>query len=238
MAQCSKSTYDKTSETTFAHWGFDKDFQLISYKHTWVTVAANDSHVVIAFKGTNNKHVTDLVADADLWPHVNGNSWVHRGFKRRAEKLLPSIERYLANHQNKAIYITGHSLGGALALFTTCVLEQKGFSPITIFTFGCPKVGNSAYVNLIKSTHYRFVNCTDFVPKMPLALMGYKHHGHLYYLNHNGEIAQGNCLHRFIDQIRANTYSLRRGKLFNSYSDHKMSSYIKKLSRLDNLEIK
>lgn len=233
MAQCAKAAYEQDSRSTLAHWGFYDDYRIINYKNTpHAHVASSNTHILIAFKGTKNNYITDLLADADLWPHVNGNSWVHRGFKRRAEWLLPAIIRYVRNHKHKSIYITGHSLGGALAVFTAYELERIGFSDITVFTFGCPRVGNKAYTSLIKSNHYRFVNCNDFVPRMPLSLIGYRHHGQLYYLNQQGDQVIDARFNRLLDQLRARIQAFKRGKLFDGYADHKMNSYIKKLDRL------
>lgn len=235
MAQCAKAAYDRDSRITFANWGFDTNYQKISHKHTYVHVACNTTHIIIAFRGTNNRKVTDYLADADLWPHMDGKSWVHRGFKRRAEWLIPGIIRYINKHPDKSIYITGHSMGGAMALYTAYELERLNVNPITVFTYGCPRIGNREYVDLIRSTHHRFVNCNDIIPRIPLSIIGYKHHGTLHYLNYNGELTDFTHWQRIKDIYKARANALRGGYVFDWFHDHKMGSYIKKISRLDSI---
>lgn len=235
MAQIASAAYDRNCRSTLSNYGFDSNYQSITDKHTYVHLACNSTEIVIAFKGTNNQHVTDWLADADLWPHTHGSSWVHRGFKRRGELLLPRVLDYILQHPNKQIYITGHSLGGAIGLYIAGELEQHEVGNITLYSFGCPRVGNKKYVDLIKSTHHRFVNCTDFVPNIPLSILGYRHHGTLHYLNFYGELRDLTIWQRIKDQFRARWIALRNGRIFDSWSDHKIASYIKKLTKLGSI---
>lgn len=233
MAQLAKAAYSRNGRLTFAHWGFTHDYKILNHRFSWVHVAANDRAVVLSFKGTSIKSLNDFLADADVWPNMDGHSWVHRGFKRRSEWILPQVINYLKNHPGKEIWITGHSMGGAIGLHIACELESIGIGPVKIFTFGSPRVGNRDYVKLIKSTHHRFVNCNDLVPKMPISWIGYRHHGNLYYLNFYGELRDFNAWQRFKDRFRSKIHALKRGKLFDSFNDHKIGSYVKKLSNLD-----
>jgi len=92
------------------------------------------------------------------------------------------------------IWVTGHSLGGALA--TLCALElaasveagkRRGLD-VCMVNFGSPRVGNAAFVELYNSLvphSCRLVNGTDAVPTVP-ALLGYRHVAHGVRLTSHG----------------------------------------------------
>ncbi|OQS00812.1 Lipase domain protein [Thraustotheca clavata] len=101
--------------------------------------------------------------------------WVHGGFwdayQTVAERVLHRLESM--NSENpRAIYFTGHSLGGALA--TLCSFDAAmrwGSNRVACTTFGCPRVGGNAYkklYNTLVPTHYRFVNAHDPVCHSPI----------------------------------------------------------------------
>ena len=62
---------------------------------------------------------------------------------------LPGADAVLAlraRHPDAPVYVTGHSLGGALA--TVCAMHVKlllGVPDVRVFTFGSPRVGNSIF---------------------------------------------------------------------------------------------
>ncbi len=69
------------------------------------------------------------------------------------------------------LYITGHSLGGALATIATKkITHDAGTSGIAAcYTFGSPLVGNENWIATIKSPIYRVVNAADAVTVLPPA---------------------------------------------------------------------
>ena len=233
MAKLAKAAYLPECANDFAHHGFDQDYKALNNRQTHGHIACNADSICIAFKGTKAKMMRDYVIDADVWPNIEGNSWVHRGFKRRADLVISTIIDYVERHPGKSIWITGHSLGGALALYTTCELESLGYGPIKLFTFGSPRTGNRDYCDLITSTHCRFVNCNDVIPKIPLSLIGYRHHGKLYYIDFYGQLQDLTTWQRAKDQFRARVHAWRKGRIFNIFYDHSMSEYIRKLSVLE-----
>jgi hypothetical protein len=67
--------------------------------------------------------------------------------------------------------VTGHSLGGALALLAAWRLQQQFLTVHQVYTFGAPMVGNrvaaDAFLREFPNKIFRFVDPVDVVPKLP-----------------------------------------------------------------------
>ena len=63
------------------------------------------------------------------------------------------------------LYITGHSLGGALAVVATWYISSKQLA--ACYTFGAPRVGDAGLLGWYKTPIYRIVNAADPVPFVP-----------------------------------------------------------------------
>jgi len=77
------------------------------------------------------------------------------------------------------IYITGHSLGGALAQIAGAVLGSDQVA--ACYTFGAPRVGNFYFDLWVKVPSYRVMNYADIVPQIPLPIV-YRHSGDPRYM--------------------------------------------------------
>ena len=136
-------------------------------------------YIVIAFRGTENK-ISDWLTDADAIPTSIGNSKVHTGFhnafniikdhedmsvKDRITQIMDSPKVKDDNGVLLPLFITGHSLGGALALITTKTLAPDVNG--ACYTFGAPRVANYEYFDMLKTPVYRIVNSSDIVPRVP-----------------------------------------------------------------------
>ncbi|KAI5437255.1 hypothetical protein KIW84_023393, partial [Lathyrus oleraceus] len=72
------------------------------------------------------------------------------------------------------IYMTGHSLGGALAILLALELSsnqlaKRGVISITMYNFGSPRVGNKRFVKVYNEKvkdSWRIVNHKDIIPTM------------------------------------------------------------------------
>ena len=77
------------------------------------------------------------------------------------------------------VFVSGHSLGGALA--TLCALEMKlqlKIPDVHLITFGSPRVGNSVFASWYSKTipqHLRFTHNRDMIPSLPPVYMGFSH---------------------------------------------------------------
>lgn len=77
------------------------------------------------------------------------------------------------------IFVSGHSLGGALA--TVCAMELKmtlKLPDVRLITFGSPRVGNQVFATWYGeyiAPHWRFTHNRDMVPSVPPGYMGFSH---------------------------------------------------------------
>lgn len=111
--------------------------------------------------------------------------FLHRGFRDYtdlvlSEGLTERLKTFLEKNPNETLYITGHSLGGAVATIAAIRLIDSGVSPnrIKVITFGAPAVGSkalaAAYEDKIDLT--RIVMKGDVIKKSLLKL-GYVQFG-------------------------------------------------------------
>jgi triacylglycerol lipase len=139
--------------------------------------------LVVAFRGTRSlrNFVTDLrCRRVPLFPGAKAE--VHEGFKLALDSISPAVEdglnRRFAINPALRLWLTGHSLGAALAkLFAIrCQWAIAG-----VYTFGEPRVGNAAFRDYydawLRDRTFRVVNGEDFITRIPWLLDAYRHSG-------------------------------------------------------------
>ncbi len=123
---------------------------------------------VLSFRGTEAE-IQDIKADLKATTiEVDGHK-IHSGFYQAFSGVKEDIERELEALKGNGypLYITGHSLGGALALLATKFLAADSMG--ACYTFGSPRVASSEFGDAIKTPIYRLVNAADLVPRVPPA---------------------------------------------------------------------
>ncbi len=128
---------------------------------------------VLSFRGTEPTHLVDVLTDALVEQHIwreAPDEWVHRGFYLSMDVLWPQLANDLRALEGD-LYITGHSLGGAMAVLAGRRILDS--APTTanlqgVYTFGQPMVGNEEFARQSGALNlHRHVYDPDLVPYLP-----------------------------------------------------------------------
>jgi len=155
---------------------------------TQAFLASGGEYAVLAFRGTEPTRMEDIKADAMFRKLTTIQGRVHSGFVEAYQSVEAEVEAAVDQLQDMPLYITGHSLGAALATICTQHLEHTPRYQNKIaacYTFGSPRVGDEEYDREFKSPIYRVVNTTDVVTIVPLLTMGFIHIGDVRFLGRN-----------------------------------------------------
>ena len=191
-------------------------------------ILRDGKNIVVAFRGTEPKELSDLTADLNAFPdRAQVGGFVHNGFQNELEKVWDPLVAILNQFQeHRSLYICGHSLGGAMATICASRLD-----PAALYTYGSPRAGTRKFIKSITCPHYRHVNNNDIVPKVPFAFMGYKHQGSLRYINFYGNIRKMSKWQRFKDGWRGRVAAWKNKAPFDGARDHGMANYVKYLGK-------
>lgn len=138
-------------------------------KGTQAILISTDKFITLSFRGTEATSIKDIKSDAKATITIcdsGGN--IHNGFQLAYEEVSLDIQNVLNQEQfaTKPLFITGHSLGGALATIAAKKMKHSG-GMAACYTFGSPRVGDDKWISNIKTPIYRIVNAADCVTMMP-----------------------------------------------------------------------
>lgn len=180
--------------------------------------------ICVSFRGTSLFSADDWSTDLDLsFFRLQGIGNIHMGFlkalglqknekwyaswpkeieqdKRDAKtfayyKIRQVLKEKLKENKNARFIVTGHSLGGALAvLFPAILAFHNEFELLErlegVYTFGQPRVGDDEFCRYMEDLlgvkrYFRLVYANDIVPRIPFdnSDLLFKHFGYCYYFN-------------------------------------------------------
>lgn len=193
LAQCCMLIYVKEPEfieETLQKAGF-KDTEIFDIAGTYAFITENSESIIIAFRGTETGDMTDYITDAKfLHRKFTKHGRAHAGFLDALAHVQGEMETSLANrleaNPQKTVWVTGHSLGGALA---TLFSIENVDSIDALYTVGSPRVANR---KLAAHWHellpiFRVVNNNDLVARIP-GTPFYQHIGPTYFLTADGHL--------------------------------------------------
>jgi triacylglycerol lipase len=167
------------------------DARLFSAGNTQAWIGVDDANIVVAFRGTESPATLDGLKDVLLTDAMNllvvpegrfghdlsaagVGARFHKGFVDALatiwDPLATAVEAEV-KRRDRPVWLTGHSLGGALALLAAWLLKRR-FVPVhEVCTFGAPMIGNKvaseAFNREFAGRVFRYVNGRDPVPKLP-----------------------------------------------------------------------
>jgi hypothetical protein len=189
---------------------------------------ANRGVQAIAVRGTVDDINWDLDMDTRGIEDQKAGILMHRGFKTAAEVIYQDLRRRLK--PDYQTYLTGHSLGGAVAAILGTYLVDDGFKVAGIYTFGQPRFTNLAGARRYRQLPLlRVINQNDVVSALPDLTGGTKEQ-----YAHVGAVINllSGPYYVFLDAEQAPQFSL--GTLDRyltqiSIPDHGMRWYVKNL---------
>lgn len=210
--------------------GYTKSI-LIDHKGAECLIVENSERVVLCFRGTEPKEFSDIKADLKAWKRESETEgMVHAGFHEYLERIWEQVLAYASTpaRKKKALYICGHSLGGAMATLASSRLQDR---VVACYTYGSPRAGGKVWHANCSFKHYRHVNNNDVVPRVPFWIMGFRHYGELVYINYYGNIRKLTPWQKFKDSWRGRFRAWSKLELFDGARDHSMDAYESKIAK-------
>jgi hypothetical protein len=165
--------------------------------------------VILAYRGTEPANIGNWVADADVGPDrfaLGGEMLaVHAGFRRNVRATQWTVRQELqraldgrsladpgraVDHPMEALYVAGHSLGGAMAVLSALTIvgdaEQHAVAGTlrAVYTFGQPLSVAQPLPRVARALAgrvFRHINAGDIVPTLPPSAWGrFAHFGNEY----------------------------------------------------------
>jgi triacylglycerol lipase len=221
---------EKESKPIAKELGYNKT-KLIDHKGAECLFLENNNTIVLAFRGTEPKEFSDIKADLKAWKRKSKtHGMVHAGFYDYLERIWETVENHInyGVREKKALYICGHSLGGAMAALAASRLNDR---VVACYTYGQPRVGGSDWCAKQTYEHHRYVNNNDIVPRVPLWIMGFRHRGELHYINYYGNIRKMTPWQIIKDGWRGRIKAWSKLEFFDGARDHSMDAYEKKIAK-------
>lgn len=136
----------------------------------------NQDEAIISFAGTNCVAQWHSDFDYVTVPPTTFNGYtegvlVHQGFYQQYLSVRPQILGWLQQHRPRVLYLTGHSLGGALSTF--CAYDLAKYpGRLFHYSFGAPRSGNTTYAEVFNQRvpqSIRVNNTEDIIVALPPA---------------------------------------------------------------------
>jgi pimeloyl-ACP methyl ester carboxylesterase len=193
LADLSNLVYRNEGYVTaqLGRWGFESTRWIEDQPtDTQAFVAVKNDSLVVSFRGT--KGIRDLLTDISIRKVAfqvgrepsNSAGKVHRGFLAALDSIWDQVLAAV-NELGPArpVFVTGHSLGAALAQLAAIRLAANGQTVAAVYLYGSPRVGDAdfvtAYNKLLEKKTYLHINHTDIVATIPPGWLGFHHVGQL-----------------------------------------------------------
>lgn len=149
----------------------------------------------MAFRGTDER--ADWWTNLRLIPETTPWGRVHQGFQQAANAFWPELAQHAreATERQERLWITGHNLGGAMAMLAAARLTaEEGTDLDGLYTYGQSPAAYRRFARRVQRTlqdrYFRFVNYRDAVVHLALGELS-EHVGQLFYFDRQGVLHDG-----------------------------------------------
>ena len=215
----------------------DADFQDVwpfEARSSQACVVAHEDFVCAAFRGTDE--LADWRDNVQVGKVKGPFGRVHGGFQAALMDVWPAMRTRLAQYAQRPLWLTGHSLGGAMATLAAAQLADADESFFGVYTFGSPRCGGKKFARVYDieagARSHRVHNNNDIVARLPTRQMKYRHVGRLAYITEGGEIKHDTgWWYRFCDGVRGAALDFGDAGL-DGVKDHRIGAYARAITRL------
>ena len=196
----------------------------------------HEEWMAMVFRGTDE--FADWLDNLSIKTERTDFGDFHHGFYRSLEDVWDTIysaySKAVAKNK-KPLFITGHSLGGAMATVVAAKFIYMDRPFTSLYTFGQPRAVTRETARLINSEaggrYYRFQNNMDVVSRIPARISGYSHAGKNLYITNEGDIeSDPGFWFKFVDTI---TDIKERLDVKEMLTDHSMADYLSAIEKFD-----
>ncbi|MDZ4821214.1 MAG: hypothetical protein SGJ20_19815 [Planctomycetota bacterium] len=197
----------------------------------YVIDAGNDS--IIILRGTERDEY-DIIQDLRFLKVKSEQGSMHGGFVDGYRPMHSQVSKLLARYDTKRVWITGHSLGGGLAIVCAHQLLVDGTYPIAgVMTFGQPRVVQEDMKAFLEprldAKYVFFVNDMDPVTRV---VDPYVHFGHMVrWTDSDIERSKGKPLRLLLQSTPAVANTDPESGYITSMNDRDFETYINKLEQ-------
>jgi triacylglycerol lipase len=151
-------------------------------------IAEGRGVVILAFAGTDPAVWQNLASDFFQFLPSKNDTW--SGFQTAAEGARAHVLDAIGKSRalGLPLFVTGHSLGAAIAVLAAEQAVDTGVEPAAIYVFGMPRTGGKTfrdrYNGKLGLKTYRLVHGLDVVARVPTASIGFHHVGRVLMCPH------------------------------------------------------
>lgn len=191
----------------------------------------HEDYICIAFRGTDE--IKDWLDNLNAFQERALFGGFHRGFWHSLHDVwTPLYDHYqeLRSKKKRPLFLTGHSLGGAMATVGAAKLIHEDRPFTSVYTFGQPRAvtHDTARIFNVEASgrYFRFQNNNDMVTRVPGRLMGYSHVGSCLYISEEKKIHKDpGFWFRFLDSVDGAIEAVRETGI-DAVEDHSMDDYL------------
>jgi predicted lipase len=141
-----------------------------------ITINHEQKNLAVVFRGSES--IKDWYYDLQILKHkYKDKIWIHSGFYNQLHSdnihlcIINKVRSILDQYPDYKIFVTGHSLGGALATLFGYILAHEIDNFITVVSFASPRIGNyhwkKSFEEKLNLKHFRVTNNRDLITATP-----------------------------------------------------------------------